>query len=57
VKVISQARKKKSRWCTVILKRLLTPDLSEEAEKTGAQERIEGKLRMRGSKALSDEVA
>jgi hypothetical protein len=41
----------------VILKLLLTPDLSEEAEKIGAQERTEEKVRMRDIKGLSDEAA
>ena len=57
MKAISQKRKNKSGWYTVILKLPLTPDLSEEAEKIGAQERTEGRVRMRGTKALSDEVA
>lgn len=56
MKVISRTRKKKSGWYSVILKILLTPVMSEEAEKTGAQERTEGKIRMRDSKGLSDEV-
>jgi hypothetical protein len=57
MKPISQTREKKSGWYMVILKIPLTPDLSEEAEKIGAQERTEGKVRMRMTKALSDEAA
>jgi len=56
MKAISQTRKKKSGWYSVILKILLTPELSEEAEKTGAQERTEGKVRIGGTKGLSEEV-
>jgi hypothetical protein len=55
-KAISQTRKKKSGWYSVTLKILLSPELSEEAEKTGAQERTEGKVRIRGTKGLSEEV-
>jgi hypothetical protein len=56
MKAITQTRKKKSGGYTVILKIPLTPDLSEEAEKIDAQERTEGKIRMRGTKGLSNEV-
>lgn len=56
MKPILKTRKKTLGWYTVILKLPHTPDLSEEAEKIGAQVRTEGKVRMRGTKGLSDEV-
>jgi hypothetical protein len=56
MKPILKTRKQTLGWYTVILKLPHTPDLSEEAEKIGAQVRTEGKVRMRGTKGLSDEV-
>ncbi|KPK91609.1 MAG: hypothetical protein AMJ88_13130 [Anaerolineae bacterium SM23_ 63] len=57
MKANSQINKNKSAWCTAILKISLTPDPSDEAEKTDAQGRTEGKVGMRGTKALSNEAA
>jgi hypothetical protein len=57
VKAISQARKEKSGCFPVILNLLPIPVLSEEAEKTDAQERTEGRVRIRITKVLNGEAA